>query len=209
MEERQYVSSKVMSWVALDRACGIGEHIGNTEHVGAWRHAQKDIHADVLRHGWNDARQAFTECYEHDTLDASALLIPLMGFLPVDHPRVTATVSRVQDELMIDGFVYRSRNRIDGAIEEREGAFLPCSCWLAMVLAMSDRLEEAQSILDQVTAVSGHTGILSEQVDPIDRSLLGNLPLVFSHAEYLRACLMLQRHRQQLTASPVDMVEAH
>ena len=209
MAERQYVSSKVMSWVALDRACRIAEHIGNTERVELWRREQKEIHADVLRYGWNDDRQAFTECYENDTLDASALLIPLMGFLPVDHPRVTATVSKIQDELTIDGFVYRSRNRIDGDIEEREGAFLPCSCWLAMVLAMSDRVEEAQSILDQVTAVSGDTGILSEQVDPTDRSLLGNLPLVFSHAEYLRACLMVQRHRQQLAALPVDMVEAH
>ena len=146
-------------------------------------------------------------------VDASALLIPLMGFLPVDDPRVIATVARIQDELTIDLFVYRSRKRIDGDIHDREGAFLPCSCWLAMVLAMSDRIDEAQAILDQLTAISGSTGILSEQVDPDNRSLLGNLPLVFSHAEYLRACLLVQNHTQvgqaaQADPSPARMVEA-
>lgn len=196
LEERHYVSSKVMSWVALDRACRIAEHIGKTERVQEWRDGQEAIHADVLQHGWNNARQAFTECYESETLDASALLIPLMDFLPVDHPQVTATVAQIQSELTVDGFVYRSRNRIDGPIDDREGAFLPCSCWLAMVMTKSGRLDEAQAILDQVAATTGEVGILSEQADPSDRSQLGNLPLVFSHAEYLRACLMVQQQRE-------------
>jgi GH15 family glucan-1,4-alpha-glucosidase len=196
LEERHYVSSKVMSWVALNRAMSIAERIGVTAGVDEWRHARDDIHADVLRNGWSATRQAFTACYEDDSLDASALLIPLMGFLPVDHPQVTATVERIQAELSVDGFVYRSRNRIDGPVGDREGAFLPCSCWLAMVLAMSNRLEEAQDILDQVASLAGDVGILSEQVDPADRTLLGNLPLVFTHAEYLHACLILQKQRE-------------
>ena len=153
---------------------------------------QSELHADVLDKGWNTARQAFTECYEDDTLDASALLIPLMGFLPIDHPQVSDTVTRIQEELTVDGFVYRSRDRMDGPVEKREGAFLPCSCWLAMVLAMSNRLEEAQAILDHVASVAGNAGILSEQVDPVSRELLGNLPLIFSHAEFDN--LRLQRH---------------
>jgi GH15 family glucan-1,4-alpha-glucosidase len=196
LEEQHYVSSKVMSWVALNRPMSIAERIGVTAGVDEWRHARDDIHADVLRNGWSATRQAFTACYEDDSLDASALLIPLMGFLPVDHPQVTATVERIQAELSVDGFVYRSRNRIDGPVGDREGAFLPCSCWLAMVLAMSNRLEEAQDILDQVASLAGDVGILSEQVDPADRTLLGNLPLVFTHAEYLHACLNLQKQRE-------------
>ncbi|MDQ2653301.1 MAG: glycoside hydrolase family 15 protein [Chloroflexota bacterium] len=201
LEERQYVSSKVMSWVALDRAIRIAERIGATARVNEWRCVRDAIHDDVLRNGWSAARQAFTECYESDSLDASALLIPLMGFLPVDHPQVTATVERIQAELSVNGFVYRSRDRIDGPVEAREGAFLPCSCWLAMVLAMSNRLEEAQAILDQVASLTGDIGILSEQVDPTTRELLGNLPLVFSHAEYLRACLIVQKQREAEASS--------
>jgi GH15 family glucan-1,4-alpha-glucosidase len=202
LEERHYVSSKVMSWVALDRAIRIADRVGMTDRVSAWSRGRDAIHADVLRNGWNAGRQAFTECYEDNTLDVSALLIPITGFLPVDHPQVSATVELIQAELSVDGFFYRSRDRIDGPVKEREGAFLPCSCWLAMVLAMANRLDEAQAILDQVASVSGDLGILSEQVDPASRELLGNLPLVFSHAEYLRACLLLQgKRRATATAS--------
>jgi GH15 family glucan-1,4-alpha-glucosidase len=206
-EERHYVSSKVMSWVALDRAIDIAERIGAAARVDDWRWARDAIHADVLRKGWSAKRQAFTECYENDSLDASALLIPIMGFLPVDDPRVTATVERIQMELSVDGFVYRSRDRIDGPVEDREGAFLPCSCWLAMVLAMSNRLEEARAILDQVASLAGDVGILSEQVDPASRSLLGNLPLVFSHAEYLSACLIVQKQHEAEASSVTEAKE--
>jgi GH15 family glucan-1,4-alpha-glucosidase len=213
LEERHFVSSKVMSWVALERACRIAERLGSSERVVTWRREQEEIHEEVLRLGWNEGRQAFTEHYGSDALDASALLIPLMGFLPVDDPRVVATVGRIQDELSVDGFVYRNRDHIDGDISDREGAFLPCTCWLAMVLAMSNRVDEAQAILDQIQAVSGNTGILSEQVNPVDRSLLGNLPLVFSHAEYLRACLLVQHQAQagqagQATPEVAHMMEA-
>lgn len=209
MEERQFVSSKVMSWVALDRARRIAEHTEKPERAKTWRRVQDEIRADVMQHGWNEDQQAFTECYGQDTLDASALLIPLMGFLPIDHPRVIATVSRIQEDLTVDGFVYRSRNRIDGDIEEREGAFIPCSCWLAMVLAMSDRLDEAQAILDHIASLAGDVGILSEQVDPTSRELLGNLPLVFSHAAYLRACLVLQKQRGTQASSIAERKETH
>lgn len=209
LELRHYVSSKVMSWVALDRAIRIADRIGETDRVRDWQSAREAIHADVLRNGWNAERRAFTECYEDDTLDASVLLIPLMGFLPVDHPQVTATMELLQAELVVDGFVYRSRARIDGDSEEREGAFLPCSCWLAMVLAMGGRLDEAQAILDQVGSVAGDLGILSEQVDPASRELLGNVPLVFSHAEYLRACLMLQQQREATASALAGRKETH
>lgn len=116
-----------------------------------------------------------------------------MGFLPIDHPRVVATVERIQAELTVDGFVYRRRSAIDGEPDKREGAFLPCTCWMAMVLTMAQQTDEAQALLDQVAAAAGDLGILSEQIDPADRSFLGNLPLVFTHAEYLRARLLLSR----------------
>jgi GH15 family glucan-1,4-alpha-glucosidase len=201
--ERHYVSSKVMSWVALERACRIAEHIGEPGRIARWREAQVEIHADVLHQGWNEQRQAFTECYEDETLDASALLIPLMGFLPIDDPHVIATIERIQAELMVDGFIYRQRSAIDGEVDGREGAFLPCTCWMAMVLAMAGRTDGAEALLAQVAAAAGEKGILSEQIDPADRSFLGNLPLVFTHAEYLRARLVLSRHADaESCASP-------
>jgi GH15 family glucan-1,4-alpha-glucosidase len=192
VEERHFVSSKVMSWVALDRAVRIAARTGHGAETDGWREAMETIHAEVLTRGWSEARQSFRQSYETDDPDASALLIPLVGFLPIDHPYVTATVERIRAELTIDGLVHRYIPPPGcPPLSQYEGAFLPCTFWLATVLAMMGREEEARAILEQVEAIAGETCLFAEEIDAGSRALLGNMPLLFSHAEYVRAALQL------------------
>jgi GH15 family glucan-1,4-alpha-glucosidase len=206
LEERHFVSSKVMSWVALDRAVTIAQRTGQAppEH---WRSALKTIHAEVMDRGWSERRQSFLQAYDGDELDASALLIPIMGFLPVDHSRVVATVDRIVDELAIDGFVHRYTPATDEPpLGEFEGAFLPCTFWLATVLAMAGQTGEARTILARAEAIADELGLFAEEVDVATRSFLGNTPLLFAHAEYVRAVIAIAGGRlEQGTDVPVEV----
>jgi len=194
LDAHHYVSGKVMAWVALDRAVTIAERTGRRKETDGWRATMPLIHAEVMERGWRDDRGAFCQHYDTDNLDASALLIPIMGFLPIDHPRVTATIERIVAELTIDGFVHRyhpPRDEHDWAVGEYEGAFVPCTFWLATVHALAGRIAEAEGILAAVEAIAGNLRLFAEEVDTRDLSFLGNLPLVFSHAEYIRALLSI------------------
>jgi GH15 family glucan-1,4-alpha-glucosidase len=145
-----------------------------------------------MEHGWSDELQAFRQHYGADTPDASSLLIPLMGFLEPTHPRVRATVRRIENDLMIDGLVYRLRPEgSDLPIVRFEGAFLPCCFWLAAVYAMMDRRDDAEAMLTRTEQLAGSSGLFSEEADRGSRLLLGNMPMIFSHAEYARAALQL------------------
>lgn len=191
-EERHYVSSKVMSWVALDRAVAIAARLGRDDEAHRWRPELVAIHDEVMERGWSDGLRAFRQEYDDDSLDASALLMPIVGFLPVDHPRVAATVERIIETLTIDGFVHRYIPDADcPPLGQYEGAFLPCTFWLATVHAMAGRRAEAEAILARVEAIAGEPGLFAEEVDARPRSFLGNMPLLFSHAEYVRAVLAL------------------
>jgi GH15 family glucan-1,4-alpha-glucosidase len=151
-----------------------------------------EIHADVMQRGWSEELQSFRQHYGANTLDASTLLIPLIGFLPPTHPRVVATVQRIESQLMIDGLVYRFRaDESDLPIGEFEGAFLPCCFWLAAVYALMDRHSDAEAMLDRVERLIGGSGLFPEEADGRSGQLLGNIPMVFSHAEYARAVLQL------------------
>jgi GH15 family glucan-1,4-alpha-glucosidase len=194
LDERHYLSGKVMSWVALDRAVKIAARTGRQDETDGWRAEMPRIHAEVMARGWCEERGAFCQHYDTDRLDAAALLIPIMGFLPVDHPRVTATVERIVDELTIDGFVHRyqpPQDEHEWNVGEFEGAFLPCTFWLATVHALAGRIGAAESILHAVEVVAGDLGLFAEEVDARDRTFLGNTPLVFAHAEYIRALLTI------------------
>ena len=149
-----------------------------------------------MKQGWSDGLQSFKQHYDGDNLDAAALLIPLVDFLPVDHPRVISTVEQITARLSIDGFVYRfdpmemtpqifKNNRLP--MGQFEGAFLPCTFWLAAAYARLGKIAQAISIVSRVEEIAGPTGLLAEGVDPRDRTFLGNFPLLFSHAEHLRA----------------------
>ena len=197
-EGRHYVSSKVMAWVVLDRACRIAERTGLQGDVPAWQAVMDEIRAEVLDRGWSERVWAFRQHYDTDALDASVLLIPIMGFLPADHPRVLATVERIAERLSVDGLVWRfatRERRGAGDHPGEEGAFLPCTFWHAAVLARLGRPEAAEAVLERVEALAGPLGLLAEETDPRAGRFLGNTPLLFSHAEYLRAVMEIGKAR--------------
>lgn len=198
--EQQYVSSKVMSWVALERAVKIGGRLGRGEQVPQWRAVMKTIHDDVMERGWSPRLNAFRQRYEADTLDASVLLIPVMGFLPANHPRVLSTVDRIADTLTRDGLVYRFDPQelpepSPLPLGTFEGTFLPCTFWLATAYAMAGRIEHADALLKRAELMTGDLGLFAEEADGHSPAFLGNMPLVFAQVEYVRAIMELAKAR--------------
>ena len=179
---RHFTHSKVMCWVALDRAVKTVEQFGLTGPVDRWREVRDRIHAEVCERSWNSRRGTFTQSYGSDELDAALLIIPHVGFLPGKDLRVVQTIEAIQRELMRDGFVlrYRTEGGVDG-LPPGEGAFLPCSFWLADALAMIDRHEEARTLFERLLSLRNDVGLLSEEYDPHAGRLVGNFPQAFSH----------------------------
>ena len=199
--DEQYVSSKVMSWVTLERAVKIAKHTERTESTLEWESTMEAIHADVMDRGWSEAGQFFRQRYGSEAIDASALLIPVMGFLPADHPRVTTTVRAIEERLTINNLVHRfvaaeTPGLSDLPVGEFEGAFLPCTFWLATIYAMQGDLTRAETLLATVEAVAGDLGLFAEEISARDNTFLGNTPLLFSQVEYVRA--ILEINKQQL-----------
>ncbi len=190
-DPRHFTHSKVMAWVAVDRAVQGVEHFGLDGPVDEWRALRDEIHDEVLRKGLDD-RGVFTQSFGSSHLDASLLLIPLVGFLPGDDERVVATVDAIADELMEDGYVlrYRTDSGVDG-LEGEEGAFLLCSFWLAQVWALQGRVDEATELFERLLSLRNDVGLLSEEVDPQDGSLLGNMPQAFSHLAIVNTAMAL------------------
>jgi GH15 family glucan-1,4-alpha-glucosidase len=183
---RDFVHSKVMAWVGLDRAVRGVEAFGLDGPVDRWRACRDAVHREVLEEGFDAERNTFTQYYGSKALDASTLMIPLVGFLPADDPRVVGTVDAVQRELMVDGFVrrYESEDGIDG-LPPGEGAFLPCSFWLADALSMLGRTEEARALFERLAGLANDVGLLSEEYDPVSGRLLGNFPQAFTHVSLI------------------------
>jgi GH15 family glucan-1,4-alpha-glucosidase len=180
---RHFTHSKVMCWVAFDRMVKLVEEFGQHGPVDRWRATRDRIHAEICEKGWNAERGSFTQSYGSDALDASLLLIPQVGFLPAKDPRVVSTVEAIQRELVQDGFVLRYRTEetgVDG-LPPGEGAFLPCSFWLADALALLDRHDEAKELFERLLSLRNDVGLLSEEYDPRARRLVGNFPQAFSH----------------------------
>jgi alpha,alpha-trehalase len=195
-----YVSSKVMSWVTLERSVQFVRAGAGEADVEPWERAMEAIRADILDRGWSDALGAFRQHYGADTLDASALLIPVMGFLPAGDPKVRATVARIEERLTRGGLVFRFDPEalptpLGHPLGEAEGAFLPCTFWLASALAKQGEPDRAEAILERVEATAGELGLLAEEMDPATGVFLGNTPLLFSHAEYLKAILEIAMAR--------------
>lgn len=190
-----HVSSQVMAWVTLDRLLRIGARVGNQpRRAQAWEHAKAAIRHSVETDGWSDSLGAFRQSMESDALDASALLIPIFGFLPPTDRRVVCTVDRISERLTIDGCVYRFDPDADPKLGpwpmgEYEGAFLPCTFWLATACVMLGRRRDADDLLRAIEKVAGEVGLFAEAIDPRNACFLGNTPLLFSHVEYVRAVL--------------------
>ncbi|MET9592905.1 glycoside hydrolase family 15 protein [Streptomyces sp. NPDC006516] len=194
---RHFVHSKVMSWVAADRALRMGEMLGRNGTSKEWRAMKDTVHREVCREGWDDSRGSFVQTYGGTALDASALLIPGLGFLPASDGRVRGTV-RAMRALDQDGFLYRYRltgpgvDRVDG-MPGSECPFVACSLWYADALAATGDLDEAQNVFDRVLAVRNDVGLLSEQWDPAGRRQLGNAPQAFSHISLVETAFAMQR----------------
>jgi GH15 family glucan-1,4-alpha-glucosidase len=179
---QHFTHSRVMAWVAFDRAVRAVELHGLSGPVERWRAARDAVHAEVCEKGWHEGHRAFTQYYGSDDLDASVLMIPLVGFLPANDPKVVSTVEAIQRELMVDGFVLRYQNRsgVDG-LPGSEGAFLPCTFWLADCLAMMGRVTEAREIFARLAALANDVGLFSEEYDVKRQRLVGNFPQAFTH----------------------------
>ena len=193
---RHFTHSKVMAWVAFDRAVKAVERYGASGNVDRWRQLRDEIHAEVCRDGFDAHRNTFTQYYGSKGLDASLLMIPLVGFLPATDPRVVGTVAAVERELMRNGFVQRyvTEEHIDG-LPPGEGVFLACTFWLADNYALQGRHEDAVRIFEGLLKLSNDLGLLSEQYDPEQKRQLGNFPQAFSHVMLINCARNLARAR--------------
>ena len=192
---RQFTYSKVLAWVAFDRAVKAVERHGLEGPVDRWRKLREAVHRDVCDNGYDAGRKAFVQYYGSNALDASLLMISKLGFLPASDPRMAGTVEAIQRELMPDGFVRRylqQDDRVDG-LAPGEGAFLPCSFWLADNLAMMGRRDEACELFERLLAVRNDVGLLAEEYDPRARRQLGNFPQALSHIALINTAENLAR----------------
>lgn len=179
---RHFVHSKVMAWVAFDRAVKTVERFGLPGDADRWRRERDEIHREVCEKGWDADRDTFTQSYGSRALDAALLLIPRSGFLPGDDPRVIGTIDAVRRELEQDGFILRyPTEEADDGLPPGEGAFLPCSFWLADALALAGRRDEARELYRRLTSLANDVGLLAEEYDPKTRRLVGNFPQAFTH----------------------------
>jgi GH15 family glucan-1,4-alpha-glucosidase len=185
-EPRHFLYSKLMCWVALERAVALADRIDGRERVAGWEQARDEIRQAILTRGWSDRANAFTQSFGSDELDACSLMIPLVGFLPATDRRVLATIDATLDRLTDDrGLVYRYRSH-DG-LEGEEGTFLLCTFWLAEALALAGQLERARTVFERAAAFVNDVGLLAEEVDASTGELLGNFPQAFSHIGLVNA----------------------
>ncbi|HET8997653.1 MAG TPA: glycoside hydrolase family 15 protein [Acetobacteraceae bacterium] len=190
---RHFTFSKAMVWVALDRAIRGAEQHGLKAPLERWRALRDHVHAQVCDQGFNAAKNSFVQYYGADELDASLLLLPLVGFLPPHDPRIKGTVAAIERELMVDGLVrrYNTRASIDG-LQGDEGVFLACSFWFVDNLVLQDRRDEARAMFERLLALRNDVGLLAEEYDPVANCQLGNFPQAFSHLALVNAALNLE-----------------
>ena len=194
---RHFTHSKVMAWVAFDRAVKAIETLGRKGPLERWRTTRDAIKADVLEHGYNGELGSFVQYYGSNRLDASLLLIPLVGFLPATDERVVGTVEAIQRDLMRHGFVERYRAdddnvEVDG-LPPGEGVFLPCSFWLVAVLAQQGRVDEAVDLYERLLSLGNDLGLIAEEYDPENKRLVGNFPQAFTHLALVETAFTLDR----------------
>jgi GH15 family glucan-1,4-alpha-glucosidase len=198
--KRHFTHSKVMAWVAFDRAVRSVEEQGLDGDVDRWRAVRDEIHAEVCAKGFDERRNTFTQHYDDTELDASLLLIPLVGFLPVTDERVVGTIDAVATDLVRDGLVLRYRTKADGVdgLPKGEGVFLPCSFWLVDCWELLGRHGEAHALYERLLDLRNDLGLLSEEYDPVERRLLGNFPQAFTHLALVNSAFALSEAHPRL-----------
>jgi GH15 family glucan-1,4-alpha-glucosidase len=211
-QARHFTHSKVMAWVAFDRAAILTEaNQGSREKVARYRRIADEIHAEVCKQGYNEELGCFVQSYGSDLMDGALLQIPLTGFLPPDDPRVVRTVDMLESRLMRDGLLlrYETQHGVDG-LPPGEGTFLVCSFWLADVYGLMGRQTDARELFERLLGLCNDVGLLAEQYEPTAKRMLGNFPQAFSHIGIINAALNIHRSQQpaQQRAHPeADVIE--
>jgi GH15 family glucan-1,4-alpha-glucosidase len=197
-EPRHHLSSNVLCWVALDRAVRLAPALGPYARTEEWSAAREALRGMILEHGWSESRQAYAQSFGSDELDAAQLLMPLVGFLPADDPRMRSTIEAIARELTEDGLVLRYRNtggrNADGLTGE-EGTFVICSFWLVSCLAQAGEVERAEALFAKLAAYANDLGLLAEEIDTRSGEQLGNFPQAFSHIGLITAAYEVDRAR--------------
>jgi len=207
-EPRDFLYSKLMCWVALDRAIALAPPLGAEDRAREWAAARDEIRAAILEHGWNDAAGAYTQAFGSEDLDASNLMLAITGFLPGDDPRMKATIdataARLTDER---GLVYRYLAH-DGLAGE-EGTFLLCTFWLAQAQALAGEVDQATATFERAVAAINDVGLLAEEVDVPSGEMIGNFPQAFSHIGLINAAWAITQARQRAAqAAPAAVAAA-
>jgi GH15 family glucan-1,4-alpha-glucosidase len=181
-KRRHFVHSKVMAWVAIDRAVRTMEDFGEEGPLERWRKLRSEIHDEVCRFGFSKDLNSFVQYFGSKDLDASLLMLPLVGFLPPEDPRVQSTITAIEKNLLNDGLVarYNTQTSVDG-LTGNEGSFLACSFWLVDNYILQGRVQEAQALFERLLALRNDVGLLAEEYDPREQRQLGNFPQAFSH----------------------------
>ncbi len=189
---RHFTHSRVMVWAAFDRAIRAVERHGLDGPVDRWRELRDKVREEVLTKGFDESINSFVQHYDTTDVDASLLVIPLVGFLPGDDPRVQGTIERVEQELMTDGLLlrYRTEGGVDG-LPGREHPFLACSFWLVGAYALAGRLDDAHILMRRLVGLCNDVGLISEEYDPQNHRMVGNFPQAFSHLTLVRAAIMI------------------
>jgi GH15 family glucan-1,4-alpha-glucosidase len=192
--QKEFVHSRLMCWVAFDRAIRIAGVQGLPASIKEWTSNRDAIYDEIMEKGWNDELESFIQYYGSDAVDASALLMSLTGFTAGADPRMTATIDRIQHELMDEPHVYRYRvgEAADDGFKGDEGAFSICSFWLVEALCRAGRLEAARQNLEQMLTYANHVGLYSEEIGPLGEAL-GNFPQAFTHLALISACHALDQ----------------
>ena len=192
---KHFTHSKMMAWVAFDRAVRLVEECRCEAQgsISSWKKLRDKIHAEVCARGYNERRKAFTRSYGSDALDASLLMMPMVGFLPAKDERVRNTIEAIQRELMRGGFIlrYQTEGKSSDGLSGSEGVFLPCSFWLANCFHLLGREEEARQLFERLLKLQNDLGLLSEEYDPKEKRQLGNLPQAFSHVSLVNSAVIL------------------
>jgi GH15 family glucan-1,4-alpha-glucosidase len=202
---RQFTHSKVMAWVAVDRAIRNARMQGVDAPLDEWQALRDRIHAEVCTRGYNRRRKAFVQSYESQALDASLLLMPILGFLPADDPRITGTVEAIERELMDGRYVRRYDPQVaDDGVGGGEGVFIACSFWLADAWILMGRRQQATELFEHLLSLRNDLGLLAEEYDPRAGRMVGNFPQAFSHIALVNTAFTLQDENSTLHADFVS-----
>ena len=193
-DRQHFTHSKVMSWVTVQRAVETIQEFGMKGPLAQWRNLAADIHADICKHGFNTELNTFTQSYGSRNVDASLLMLPIVGFLPATDDRIRGTVAAIEKELMVNGFVRRyATEHTDDGLRGDEGTFLACSLWYADNLCLQGRTGEAQEVFERVLAIRNDVGLLAEEYHSVAKRLTGNFPQAFSHVGLINTAFNLSR----------------